>query len=146
MVAIANEIADAGGQAIYVSTDVRRREDMVALVELAKERFGRLDVLVSNAGVGPISPLDDLRVDEWETIIDTNIKGLLYGVATALPVFREQQTGHFVNVASTAARLQVEGSRSPSDQRSPHKGGYRPYGRRQWNARKAAYSGRSGSR
>jgi NADP-dependent 3-hydroxy acid dehydrogenase YdfG len=103
LVAIANEIADAGGQAIYVSTDVRRREDLLALVELAKERFGRLDVLVSNAGVGPISPLDDLRVDEWETIIDTNIKGLLYGIAAALPIFREQQTGHFVNVASTAA-------------------------------------------
>jgi NADP-dependent 3-hydroxy acid dehydrogenase YdfG len=77
LVAIANEIANAGGQAICVSTDVRRPEDLLALVELAKDRFGRLDVLVSNAGVGPISPLDDLRVDEWETIIDTNIKGLL---------------------------------------------------------------------
>ena len=103
LVAIANEIANAGGQAICVSTDVRRPEDLLALVELAKDRFGRLDVLVSNAGVGPISPLDDLRVDEWETIIDTNIKGLLYGIAAALPIFREQQTGHFVNVASTAA-------------------------------------------
>jgi NADP-dependent 3-hydroxy acid dehydrogenase YdfG len=100
---LANEIADAGGQVMHTPTDVRRREDMTALVGLAKERFGRLDVLVSNAGVGPISPLDDLRVDEWEAIIDTNIKGLLYGIAAALPLFRAQQSGHFVNVASTAA-------------------------------------------
>ncbi len=100
---LANEIADAGGHVIHTPTDVRRRDDMIALVGLAKERFGRLDVLVSNAGVGPISPLDDLRVDEWESIIDTNIKGLLYGIAAALPLFRSQQTGHFVNVASTAA-------------------------------------------
>jgi NADP-dependent 3-hydroxy acid dehydrogenase YdfG len=103
LASLTGEIADAGGQVIHASTDVRRREDMIALVALAKERFGRLDVLVSNAGVGPISPLDDLRVDEWEAIIDTNIKGLLYGVAAALPLFRAQQTGHFVNVASTAA-------------------------------------------
>jgi NADP-dependent 3-hydroxy acid dehydrogenase YdfG len=103
LASLANEIADAGGQVIHTSTDVRRREDMIALVALAKERFGRLDVLVSNAGVGSISPLDDLRVDEWEAIIDTNIRGLLYGIAAALPLFRAQQTGHFVNIASTAA-------------------------------------------
>jgi NADP-dependent 3-hydroxy acid dehydrogenase YdfG len=100
---LANEIADAGGQVIHTSTDVRHREDMIALVGLATERFGHLDVLVSNAGVGPISPLDDLRVDEWEAIIDTNIRGLLYGIAAALPLFRAQQRGHFVNIASTAA-------------------------------------------
>ena len=103
LASLASEIADAGGQVIYASTDVRRREDLGALVGLAKERFGRLDVLISNAGVGPISPLDDLRVDEWDAIIDTNIRGLLYGIAAALPLFRAQQTGHFVNVASTAA-------------------------------------------
>ena len=103
LASLANEIANAGGQVIYTSTDVRRREDMVALVGLAKDRFGRLDVLISNAGVGSLSPLDDLRVDEWDAIIDTNIRGLLYGIAAALPLFRAQQTGHFVNVASTAA-------------------------------------------
>ncbi len=103
LASLANEIADAGGQVIHTSADVRQREDMIALVGLAKERFGRLDVLVSNAGVGPISPLDDLKVDEWEAIIDTNIRGLLYGIAAALPLFRTQQSGHFVNIASTAA-------------------------------------------
>jgi NADP-dependent 3-hydroxy acid dehydrogenase YdfG len=103
LASLANEIAGTGGQVIYTATDVRRRDDLVALVELAKERFGRLDVLISNAGVGPISPLDDLRVEEWDAIIDTNVRGLLYGIAAALPLFRAQQTGHFVNVASTAA-------------------------------------------
>jgi NADP-dependent 3-hydroxy acid dehydrogenase YdfG len=82
--------------------DVRRREDLAGLVALACQRFGRLDVLVSNAGIGPISPLDDLRVDDWEAMIDVNIKGVLYGIAAALPVFRTQGFGHFVNVASTA--------------------------------------------
>jgi NADP-dependent 3-hydroxy acid dehydrogenase YdfG len=63
---------------------------------LACDRYGKLDVLVNNAGVGPISPLDDLRVEEWEEMIDINIKGVLYGIAAALPVFRKQGFGHFV--------------------------------------------------
>jgi len=103
LASLANQIAGTGGQVIYTAADVRRREDLVALVGLAKERFGRLDVLISNAGVGPISAPDDRGVDEWDAIIDTNIRGLLYGIAAALPLFRAQQIGHFVNVASTAA-------------------------------------------
>lgn len=82
--------------------DVRRRADLADLVALARKRFGRLDVLVSNAGVMPISPLDELRVDDWDAMVDVNLKGVLHGVAAALPVFREQGSGHFVNVASTA--------------------------------------------
>ena len=101
--ALAARIATAGGDAAYARTDVRRREDLTSLVDLARERFGRLDVLVNNAGIGPISPLDDLRVEEWEQMIDINLKGVLYGIAAALPVFREQGSGHFVNIASTAA-------------------------------------------
>jgi NADP-dependent 3-hydroxy acid dehydrogenase YdfG len=95
-------IAEAGGQAAYARTDVKRREDVAALVELARERYGRLDVLVNNAGIGPISALDELRVDDWEEMIDVNLKGVLYGIAAALPVFREQGSGQFVNVISTA--------------------------------------------
>ena len=72
------------------------------MVAAACERFGKLDVLVSNAGVGPISLLDDLRVEDWEEMIDVNLKGVLYGIAGALPVFRKQGFGHFVNVISTA--------------------------------------------
>ncbi|WP_037310179.1 SDR family oxidoreductase [Amycolatopsis orientalis] len=100
---LAGRIRQAGGVAVYASTDVTRREDLQALIDLAVERFGRLDVLVGNAGAGPISPLDDLRVDEWDRMVDVNVKGVLHGIAAALPVFRAQGTGHFVTTASTAA-------------------------------------------
>ena len=91
-----------GGEALALAVDVARRADVQRMVDAACERFGRLDVLLSNAGVGPISPLDALRVDEWEQMVDVNLKGVLYGVAAALPVFRAQGFGHFVHVASTA--------------------------------------------
>lgn len=100
--ALAARIEEAGGQAAWTRTDVTVREDVSALVALARSRYGRLDVLVGNAGVGLISPLDDLRVEDWETMIDVNLKGVLYGIAAALPVFREQGFGHFVNTVSTA--------------------------------------------
>src|SRR5438445_10797131 len=103
--ALAARIAGAGGEAAYARTDVKRREDLTALVKLACERYGKLDVLFSNAGVMPISPLDDLRVEDWEEMIDVNIKGVLYGIAAALPVFRKQGFGHFVNTASTAGLI-----------------------------------------
>ncbi|MEU9101011.1 SDR family oxidoreductase [Streptomyces sp. NPDC048361] len=95
-------IEKAGGHAAYATTDVKRREDLSGLVDLACDRYGRLDVLISNAGVGPISPLDELRVEDWEEMIDVNFKGVLYGIAAALPVFRRQGFGHFVNTVSTA--------------------------------------------
>lgn len=101
--ALADRIAAAGGEAAYLSTDVTRRDDLTALVTLACERYGKLDVLISNAGIGPLAPFDDLRVEEWENMIDINIKGVLYGIAAALPVFRRQGFGHFINTASTAA-------------------------------------------
>lgn len=100
--ALVARIADAGGQATHVVTDVTERADLTRLVARANEHFGRLDVLVGNAGIGPISPLDALAVDDWEAMIDVNFKGFLYGLAAALPVFRAQQSGHFVNVVSTA--------------------------------------------
>jgi NADP-dependent 3-hydroxy acid dehydrogenase YdfG len=103
--ALANRIAGAGGEAAYARTDVKRRDDLSGLVKLACERYGKLDVLVNNAGIAPISLLDDLRVEEWEEMIDINIKGVLYGIAAALPVFRKQGFGHFVNIASTAGHV-----------------------------------------
>jgi NADP-dependent 3-hydroxy acid dehydrogenase YdfG len=101
--ALADRIADAGGDAAWARTDVKQREDLSRLVKLACERYGKLHVLISNAGVGPISPLDELRVDDWEDMIDVNVKGVLYGIAAALPIFRTQGFGHFINTASTAA-------------------------------------------
>lgn len=105
--ALAARITAAGGEAIYIQTDVKRRNDMTQLVTFACEHYGQLDVLVSNAGVGPISPLDELRVEDWDDMIDINIKGMLYGIAAALPVFRKQGSGHFVNIASTAGHRVV---------------------------------------
>ncbi len=100
--ALADRIAGAGGEAAYARTDVKRRKDVSDLVRLACERYGKLDVLVSNAGIAPLSLLDEMRVEEWEEMIDINIKGVLYGIAAALPIFRKQGFGHFVNTASTA--------------------------------------------
>jgi NADP-dependent 3-hydroxy acid dehydrogenase YdfG len=102
LAALAERITAAGGQAAYAVTDVRRRQDVAGLVALAGERFGRLDVLISNAGYGATALLDDLRVEEWEDLVDINIKGVLYGIAAALPVFRKQGTGHFVHTLSTS--------------------------------------------
>ena len=104
--ALADRIMAADGEATYAQTDVKRRDDLSNLVKLACEQYGKLDVLVSNAGIAPISPLDELRVEDWEEMIDVNLKGFLYGIAAALPVFRKQGFGHFVNVISTAG-LQI---------------------------------------
>jgi NADP-dependent 3-hydroxy acid dehydrogenase YdfG len=103
--ALADRITAAGGEAVYASTDVTKRDDVKKLIGIALEQYGQIDVLVNNAGIGPISPLDDLRIEEWEQMIDINIKGVLYGIAAALPVFRKQGFGHFVNTASTAGLI-----------------------------------------
>ncbi len=100
--AVAAGIKKSGGEVEIQAIDVTRREDLASFVKLAQDRFGRLDVLISNAGLMPLSPLDDLKVDEWNQMIDVNIKGVLYGIAAALPVFRKQQSGHFINVSSVA--------------------------------------------
>lgn len=100
--AVAETIVEAGGGAVFRATDVTRRADLQALVDLACARYGRLDVIVNNAGIGPISRFDALRVEEWDAMIDVNLKGALYGLAAALPVFAAQKTGHVVNVISTA--------------------------------------------
>jgi len=100
---LAGRVASAGGEAVTLPTDVRRREDVAGLVDAARSRFGRLDVMVSNAGSMAVSGFDELRVDDWELMVDVNLKGVLNGIAAALPVFRAQGSGHFVHTASTAA-------------------------------------------
>lgn len=100
--AVAHDIEASGGQAAHKPTDVTKRADLRALVDLACERFDRLDVLVNNAGIGPISRFDALRVEDWDAMIDVNIRGVLHGIAAALPVFGRQGSGHIVNILSTA--------------------------------------------
>ncbi|TMV76774.1 SDR family oxidoreductase [Thioclava sp. BHET1] len=102
LAAIVDEITDAGGRAVHKVTDVRHRSDLEALVALAVEHGGRLDVIVNNAGIGPISRFDALRVEDWDAMIDVNLRGTLYGIAAALPVFQRQQSGHVINIVSTA--------------------------------------------
>lgn len=100
---VAEQIQERGGTAVAIPVDVTSRKDVANLVAAATDRFGRLDVMVNNAGVGPVSYLHELKVDEWDLMIEVNLRGVLNGIAAALPVFRGQDSGQFVNVASTAA-------------------------------------------
>jgi len=102
--ALADRIGKEGGAAVYAPTNVKRRDDLTRLVKLACERYGKLDLTFSSImpELGRFPPSTDLRVADWEEMIDVNIKGVLYGIAAALPVFRHQGFGHFVNIASTA--------------------------------------------
>ncbi|MEU8122480.1 SDR family oxidoreductase [Spirillospora sp. NPDC049024] len=99
---LAAEIKAAGGEAAATRVDVTDPEDLRSLVSLAVERFGRLDVLVGNAGISKISPVADLDVEGWSAMVDVNVKGVLHGIAAALPVFRRQGSGHLVTVVSTS--------------------------------------------
>jgi NADP-dependent 3-hydroxy acid dehydrogenase YdfG len=101
---LVNEIERAGGRALAVPTDVTDRVAVEAAVEATVQAFGSLDVLVNNAGVMLLSMLDEGRVDDWDRMIDVNIKGLLYGVNAAAPVMKDQGGGHIVNVGSVAGR------------------------------------------
>jgi NADP-dependent 3-hydroxy acid dehydrogenase YdfG len=99
---IASEIRDRGGAALTCRADVAQRADLERLVGTAVDEFGQLDVLVSNAGISKVGPISDLDVDGWSAMIDVNLRGVLHGIAAALPVFRRQGRGHFVTTVSTA--------------------------------------------
>jgi NADP-dependent 3-hydroxy acid dehydrogenase YdfG len=107
LAALCDEINSTGGEAEYKIVDVTSRTDMQAFCQAAISRFEHIDVLVSNAGIMPISPLATLQVDEWDRMIDVNIRGVLNGIAATLPHFIERKTGQFVNVASLGAHYVV---------------------------------------
>ncbi len=100
--ATVKDITAKGGKALAIAVDVTKREQVDALIQAALKAYGKVDVLVSNAGIMPIAPLAALKVDEWEKMIDINIKGVLYGIAAALPVFTKARSGHFINLGSVA--------------------------------------------
>lgn len=101
--ALASSIRMEGGSVEYHSLDVTRLEEMHTIVDLAQTRYGRVDVILNNAGVMPLSPLESLKVDEWNRMIDVNIRGVLHGIAAGLPVMKKQGFGQFINIASIGA-------------------------------------------
>ena len=98
--AVVKAISDAGGKALGFAVDVTKRAEVEALIKGALESFGRVDVLVNNAGMMSIAPIQLLKVEEWDRQIDVNIKGVLYGVAAVLPHMQKQKSGHIINLAS----------------------------------------------
>ncbi len=100
--AIVEKIKADGGAALSVETDVTDKDSAANLIQVAVDTFGRVDVMINNAGLMAIAPLEKLKVDEWDRMIDINVKGVLYGIAAALPVFQKQKSGHFINLASVA--------------------------------------------
>jgi NADP-dependent 3-hydroxy acid dehydrogenase YdfG len=99
---LAEEIKDKGGEATFITIDVKSKTDLVQLVNTALQKYGKLDVMVNNAGISQLGRIDELDVEGWEEMIDINIKGVLYGMAAAIAVFKRQQAGHIVNIISTA--------------------------------------------
>lgn len=100
--ALVEDIRKHGGEAEYRVTDVTSREEVQALADAAVERFGHVDVLINNAGLMPLSFLSQCKVDEWDRMVDVNIKGVLYGIAAVLPGMQARKSGHIINIASVA--------------------------------------------
>ncbi|MBB6502043.1 SDR family oxidoreductase [Pedobacter cryoconitis] len=99
---LVEEVKSKGGEATFAQIDVKDKADLVRLVNTAVEQYGKLDAIVNNAGVSQLSRIDELDIDGWEEMIDINLKGVLYGMAAAIPIFKEQRSGHIINIISTA--------------------------------------------
>jgi NADP-dependent 3-hydroxy acid dehydrogenase YdfG len=108
--ALADELTGSGGKALAIPTDVTHYDQVKGLVDAAVQAFGRIDVMINNAGLMPHSPLERLKIDDWNRTIDVNLKGVLYGIAAALPYMKQQKAGHFINVSSVAGHKVRPGS------------------------------------
>jgi NADP-dependent 3-hydroxy acid dehydrogenase YdfG len=108
--ALADELSSELGKTIAVQMDVTQRDQVKNLVDTAVKEYGRIDVMINNAGLMPQSLLESLKVDDWDRMIDVNIKGVLYGIAAALPYMKEQKAGHIINVSSVAGHKVGPGS------------------------------------
>jgi len=108
--ALVRRIRDDGGTATPIECDVADRAQVSDLFDAVKSEHGRVDILVNNAGIMPVAPMTECRVDDWDAMIDVNIKGLLYCMAGALPIMRAQNTGHVINVSSVAGRRTFPGA------------------------------------
>jgi len=106
---LVEELTARGGKALAVSTDVADRAQAKKLVDAAVQTYGRIDVMLNNAGLMPQAPLERLQIDEWDRMIDVNIKGVLYGIAAALPHMKQQKAGHIINVSSVAGHKVAPG-------------------------------------
>ncbi len=107
---LADELIRNGGKALVVQTDVTQYDQVKRLVDAAVQTFGRIDVMINNAGLMPHSPLERLKIDDWNRMIDVNLKGTLYGIAAALPHMKQQKSGHIINVSSVAGHKVRPGS------------------------------------
>jgi len=99
---LAKELKARGGKALAITTDVTHYEQVKQLVDAAVQTFGRIDIMLNNAGLMLHSPFERLKIDDWNQMVDVNIKGVLYGIAAALPYMKQQKSGHFINVSSVA--------------------------------------------
>jgi NADP-dependent 3-hydroxy acid dehydrogenase YdfG len=99
---LAEELTGRGGKALAITTDVTRCDQVKSLVDAAVRTYGRVDVMINNAGLMPHSPLERLKIDDWDRMIDVNLKGVLYGIAAVLPYMKQQKAGHIINVSSVA--------------------------------------------
>ncbi|WP_236601012.1 SDR family oxidoreductase [Ktedonobacter sp. SOSP1-85] len=108
--ALADELNGGGGKALAIPTDVTHANQVKRLVDTAVQTYGRIDVMLNNAGLMPHSPLERLKIDDWNRTIDVNIKGVLYGIAAALPYMKQQKAGHIINVSSVAGHKVRPGS------------------------------------
>ncbi|MCH2393963.1 SDR family oxidoreductase [Oceanibaculum sp.] len=103
LASLAKEINFEGGDAAIARVDVTDRADVAAFAETARQTWGRVDVIVNNAGVMPLSPMAAMKVEEWDRMVDVNIKGVLHGIAAVLPEMTARGSGHIVNIASVGA-------------------------------------------